>query len=426
MFDLIVIGGGPAGVTAALRGRELGAKVALIDRNLLGGTCTNDGCVPTRVLARTARLMRDASHLSLYGLDASPPTLDFERTMNRVRQVVYQIHEKKQLLDHLQSSQVTTYTGKGDARFLDAHRMELADGTSLEGQKFIIAAGGHSRKLDFPGSEHAVQHSDVWNLTQLPQSIIVVGGGATGCQFASVMATFGAKVTLIDIASQILLTEDESVAHSIRDSFQRDSLDIILGIEALKRIDLQGDQRHLTYTKDGAEHTIQAEMVLLSVGWPGNLASLNLPAAGVTTVKDYIQVDDSLQTSAAHIYAAGDINGRMMLVQSAEHQGRIAAENALLDHKAQDQRQLVPHGGFTDPEYASIGLTEKQAREKYDIAIATVPIADTDRAVIDDRPEGFCKLIVDRATQQIVGAHMVGEQAMEVVHVVAAGMSTLR
>ena len=423
MFDLIIIGGGPAGVTAALRGRELGASVALVDRSFLGGTCTNDGCVPTRVLARTARLMRDAEQLALYGLDAPRPTLDFERMMNRVRQVVYQVHEKKQLLDQLESAQVKTYIGKGEARFTDATHLSLTDGTILEGKKFIIAAGGHSRRLGFPGNEHAVMHGDVWNMTRLPQSIIVVGGGATGCQFASVLATFGARVTVIDVAPQILLTEDEAVAATIRESFQQSGLEVVLGIEKIERIDLHEGQRRLIYSKDGTEHHIDADVVLLSVGWPGNLEPLNLAAVGVKTVKDYIEVNDMLQTSAPHVYAAGDINGRMMLVQSASHQGRIAAENALLDPKNADEHQLVPHGGFTDPEYASIGLTEKQAREKYDIVTATVPYADTDRAVIDAHPAGFCKLIADRTTQQIIGAHVVGEQALEVVHVVAAGMA---
>jgi pyruvate/2-oxoglutarate dehydrogenase complex dihydrolipoamide dehydrogenase (E3) component len=424
-FDMVVIGGGPAGVTAALRARELGVRTALVEREWLGGTCTNDGCVPTRVLAHAARLMRDAEQFEQYGLDAPRPKVDMQRALARVRQVIYQVHEKKQLIDHLDAVGVQTYDRLGPAHFIDPHHIMLGDGTTLESDTFIICAGGHPRRLDFPGSEHALTHSDAWSMTYTPESVVVVGGGATGCQFASIFRAFGASVTLMDVAPQILLTEDADVAAAVTDEFQQRGIDVIVGIEGLRRIDLdEGRFRCLTYAKDGEEHSIKADVVLMSVGWPGNIDSLRLDAAGVKTRGAYIDVNDALQTSAPHIYAAGDINGRMMLVQSASHQARIAVENAVLGPERTDERHLVPHGGFTDPEYGSVGLTEKQARDAgHDCVTALVPYADMDRAVIDGRTVGFGKLIVDRGTRQVLGAHVVGEQAVEVVHIVAAAMA---
>ena len=175
-FEVIVIGGGPAGVTAALHARELGATVALVERGSLGGICTNDGCVPTRVLAKAARLRRDAEQFANYGLMGESPQVDFSRLLTRTQQVVYQIHEKKQLLAHLQQAGVTVFSDAGNAQFLNTHTLKLADGTVLEGEKFILCAGGHARRLAFPGSEHALTHSDVWSLKKLPKSVVIVGG----------------------------------------------------------------------------------------------------------------------------------------------------------------------------------------------------------------------------------------------------------
>jgi pyruvate/2-oxoglutarate dehydrogenase complex dihydrolipoamide dehydrogenase (E3) component len=160
------------------------------------------------------------------------------------------------------------------------------------------------------------------------------------------------------------------------------------------------------------------------VGWPGNVDGLGLDAAGVETEGPYIRVDDRLCTTAGHIYAAGDINGKMMLVQTASYQARLAVENALADQERSVQNVLLPHGGFTDPEYGGVGLTEAQAREQYDVAVAVVPYSDLDRGVIDGHTDGFCKLVVDRQTQRVLGAHVVGEQALEVVQMVATGMSS--
>ena len=423
MYDVIVIGGGPAGVTAALRARELGASVALVERDMMGGTCTNDGCVPTRVLAKTARLLRDSEQFAAYGLDAPKPTVDFARVLARTQQVVYQVQEKKQLIAHLEDVQVDVFQGVGAAKFLDAHRLGLPDGRVLEGAKFIICAGGHARKLDFPGGEHALVHSDVWRMSKLPASVAIIGGGATGCQLASIFHDFGSRVLLVDIAPRLLPPEDMQVSETMTHHFIQQGIEVITEIEGVRRIEQRGDTFDLVFAKDEEEQTRTVGAVIESVGWPGNLDVLSLSAAGIETKGPYVQVNDHMQTSAENIFAAGDITGRMMLVQSASFQARVAAENAILGVERVDENQLIPHGGFTDPEYASVGLTEAQAREKYDCAVAVIPYSDMDRAVIDAHNVGFCKMIVDRQSRLVVGAHVVGEQAVEVVHIVAAAMA---
>jgi pyruvate/2-oxoglutarate dehydrogenase complex dihydrolipoamide dehydrogenase (E3) component len=424
MVDVIILGGGPAGVTAALRARELGASVALVERGRMGGTCTNDGCVPTRALAKSARLLRDAGQLADYGLILNErPTVDFGAVIKRAQQVVYQLQEKKQLLDHLDSVHIETYSEVGDAFFADPHTLQFQNGQHIQGDKIILCVGGHARRLPIPGAEHTLTHSDVWTLDKLPKSVVIVGGGATGCQLGSIFSTFGAQVTIIDIAPRILLTEDQLVADTIRDEFDKQNIEIITGIDKIERVENDGTTKQLIYWNGGQEQTLDVEAVILSVGWPGNVDGLKLDVPGVEVERGYIKVDDHLQTTAPHVYAAGDITGKMMLVQSASYQARVAAENALLGQERKAEHRLVPHGGFTDPEYGGVGLTEDAARKTGDPLVAVVPYADMDRAVIDGHPVGFCKLIVSRETQTVIGAHVVGEQAVEVVQMVATGMA---
>jgi pyruvate/2-oxoglutarate dehydrogenase complex dihydrolipoamide dehydrogenase (E3) component len=426
MYDVLIIGGGPAGVTAALRARELGATVALVERGRLGGTCTNDGCVPTRVLAHAARLMRETAQHEAYGLLGPRPQLDFARLMQRAQQVVSTVHEKKQMLKHLESSGVTAYVGVGEARFVDAHTIELGDGQRLSAERFILCVGGHARRLPFPGAELTLNHGDLWNLRALPRRLAVVGGAATGCQLASIMNTFGSEVTLLDVAPHILPNEDAAVTEALTKAFTERGITIVGGMSGVERVEETADGLRLTYKKDDALHDIAVDAVIVAVGWPGNIETLNLEAIGVRTERNYIAVDDALRTTAPHIFAAGDINGRMMLVQSAGYEARIAAENAVAaaDELREYCAQIVPHGGFTDPEYGSVGLTEKAAREAgHDVVIALASYVNMDRAVIDGNTEGFCKLIVDRDTHQILGGHVVGEQAVEIVQLVAAAMA---
>jgi pyruvate/2-oxoglutarate dehydrogenase complex dihydrolipoamide dehydrogenase (E3) component len=424
VYDIVVIGGGPAGVTAALRASELGAKVALVERDKLGGTCTNDGCVPTRFLAHSARLAREASQFADYGLVADLPQLDFQVLMQRTGDKISEINQKKGLTAHLEDFGVQVFSEAGEAKFIDDHTVESASGEVLNAEKIILCAGGHARRLAFPGSDLAMTHNDVWSLEKLPESVAIVGGASTGCQLASVLGAFGARVSLLEIAPRLLGIEDVIVSKTIEDAFVERGIEVITDIDSVDSIANGNGELILRYSAADQEKQIGVEVVILATGWPGNADSLNLEAAGVQSERGYVMVDEYLRTSRDHIFAAGDITGRMMLVQSAGYEARIAAENAVLGAGQPYTHKIVPHGGFTDPEYGSVGLTEERARVlEPDCIIASVPYSALDRAVIDSHQEGCCKMIVSQETHRILGAHVIGEQALEIVQIVAAGMA---
>jgi pyruvate/2-oxoglutarate dehydrogenase complex dihydrolipoamide dehydrogenase (E3) component len=425
--DLVVIGGGPAGVSAALRARELGATVALVEQGQLGGTCTNDGCVPTRVLAKAARLIRDAAQFDRFGLHGQPPTVDLGELMAHTRSVIEGIHAKKDLAAHLEWTGVTVKAGTGPARFTDQHTLTLPDGSTVGGRHFLLSAGGHARRLPLPGGELVRTHSDIWSLATLPEAIAIVGGGATGCQLASVFAAFGSQVTLIDVAPELLAGEDHDVRAAMSAALASRGIRLATGVGGLEQIQRAGGRLRVTWGAGGGQgRSEQADVdeVVLAVGWPGNTNGMGLEAAGVRTERGFVVVDEQLRTTAPHIWAAGDITGRVMLVQTATADARLAVENAVLGAGRVAGTHMVPHGGFTDPEYASVGLTEAAARDAFgdEVAVATVSYAEMDRAVIDGHTEGFCKLLAESGSRRLVGAHVVGEQAVEIVQLVAAAI----
>ena len=295
----------------------------------------------------------------------------------------------------------------------------------VSGDKFIITTGGHGRRFVFPGSEYTLTHSDVWQQQSLPRSVIIVGAAATGCQLASIFDAFGVQVTLLERSPQILPVEDASISQAVSQSFKQRGVQVITGIGDILGIERTPTGLEVQVVLDGKPAVLTAEVVLMAVGWIGNLESLNLEATGARTERGYIVVNDYLQSSSPHIFAAGDITGRMMLVQSAGQDARIAAENAVLGIGQPYRHQIVPHGGFTDPEYGSVGLTEEQAKANgQEYIAAVVPYSDLDRAVIDDHTEGLCKLIVSQENHRILGAHVAGEQALEIVELIAAGMAS--
>jgi pyruvate/2-oxoglutarate dehydrogenase complex dihydrolipoamide dehydrogenase (E3) component len=422
--DVVVIGGGPAGVVAALRAAELGAHTALITREQVGGMAASDGPVPVRALAQAARLRREARHLSRYGVGPSESSLDYGRLLARVQEVVGEVAQHAVRRAELQEAGVIICEQAGTARFVDAHTIEADDGLRFEASKVILCAGGTNRTLPVPGAELAGSHRDAWTLTTVPESLLVVGAGATGVQVASVFAELGSHVALFEAGPRILATEDEDVSRAMAAAFRAADIDVREDFGRIRGFEQTPGGVRMVFEKDSAMDSVEAKTVVVAIGWLADTAGLNLAAAAVaTTDRGYVQVDTHLRTSVPHVFAAGDITGRLMLVPNAAQDGYLAATNAVEDKEFTISAPANPIGSFTDPEYAQVGLTEAKARQDHDVVVATVPFAVIARPIIDGRPDGFCKLIVDRGTRRILGCHVVGERAVEIAQVAAVAVA---
>jgi pyruvate/2-oxoglutarate dehydrogenase complex dihydrolipoamide dehydrogenase (E3) component len=427
MADVLVIGAGPAGVVAALRAADLGKQTTLITRDEFGGMAANDGPVPVRTLAHAARLLREARQIGQYGIAVSEPALDYPRLLERVREVVHDVRTHSAFRELLDRSGVTIHERAGTARFIDPHTIETERGLRLEADKVIICAGGISRRLSVPGFELTATHSDAWSLTAVPPSMLVIGAGATGVQVASIFNAFGCKVQLFQAGPRILHTEDEDVSSVVAAAFRQAGIVVRENFGTIDRFERTASGVQMVFTKDGQRESAEAALAVVAVGWMADAEALNLATAGVKTdARGYVQVDAYLRTSAPHIYAAGDITGRLMLVPQAIQEGFVAATNAVQGLIMTVADQVSPIGSFTDPEYAQVGLTEAKARDGHEVIVVMTRFDSTTRTIIDGQTTGFCKLIVDRKTRLILGCHVVGERAVDIAQVVsiviAAGM----
>ena len=424
MIDIIVIGGGPAGVMAALRSADLGARTILVTRAEFGGMAANDGPVPVRTLAHAARLIREARQLGQYGIDVSEPVLDYSRLLTRVHEVVKDTRAHSSLRQQIDSLGVTVHEHAGVARFADPHTMETEGGLRLQAQKIIICTGGVSRTLPVPGSELASTHSDAWSLTSVPPSMLVVGAGATGVQVASIFNAFGSRIQLFQTGLRILPSEDEDVSAAVSAAFRESGIVVHENFGTIESFEKTLTGVRMNFSKSGARGSAEATLAVVAVGWMADTAGLSLSTAGVETEhRGFVKVDEYLRTSTPHIFAAGDVTGRQMLVPQAIQDGFVAATNAVRGPTMTTGAPVSPIGSFTDPEYAQVGLSEAQARETHEVVVAIVRFDSTTRTIIDGRKIGFCKLIVDRATCRMLGCHVVGERAVEIAQVAAIAIA---
>ena len=422
-FDVVVIGAGPAGTAAALRAAELGASVAVLEADRTGGTCVNTGCVPTRVLAKTARLVREVQTAQSYGILDSGPTLDWSATVTRVRETVERVRSIKAEAERFAAAGIELIL-EGRARFVDATTLVLESGREVTGDSILVCVGGHSRRLPIPGAELSIVPEHVLDLAELPSRVAIIGAGNTGAQLTTVFNAFGARVTLLDVAPRILMASDERISEHVSRAFVEQGVAVHTGIDTVSSLTQATDGIVIDWSEGGKPLSETVDVVVMATGWPADVENLGLEKAGVEVVRSAIPVDQYFRSAVPHIFAVGDANGRDMLVQAAHFEGEAAAENAVLDANRRTPHHLLPAGGFTDPDYAGVGLTEAQARERDpQCLVATIPFTAVDRAVIDDRERGFLTLITDRRRELILGAHAVGENAVEVVQSVTTAMA---
>src|SRR5262249_30490607 len=374
-----------------------------------------------------AGLSREARQFGQYGVTVSEPVLNYPRLLARVREVVQEVDTQSSLRQQIDSLGVTVHQQAGAARFVDPHTIETQGGLRLQAEKIIICTGGVSRRLPIPGFELTGTHSDAWSLTSVPSSMLVVGGGATGVQVASIFSAFGTRIQLFEAGPRILATEDEDIAAAAATAFRKSGMLVRENFGSIESFEKTTTGVRMNFSKDGRRDSAEATLVVVAVGWAADTGALNLAAAGIAlNQRKFVQVDDYLRTSASHVFAAGDVTGRLMLVSQAVQDGFVAATNAVQGRTMPVGERINPTGSFTDPEYAQVGPTEAKARATHDIVTAVVNFDSTTRTVIDGRKFGFCKLIADRKSCRILGCHVIGERAVDIAEVaaiaVAAGM----
>ncbi|MGA7066778.1 MAG: NAD(P)/FAD-dependent oxidoreductase, partial [Pseudolabrys sp.] len=384
----------------------------------------NDGPVPVRTLAHAARLIREARQLGQYGIGVSEPVLDYPRLLARVREVVREARAHSSLRQQIDSLGVTVHEHAGVARFADQHTIETEGGLRLQAEKIIICTGGVSRRLPVPGFELTSTHSDAWRLTSVPPSMLVVGAGATGVQVASIFNAYGSRIQLFQTGSRILPSEDEDVSAVVSAAFRESGIVVHENFGTIDSFEKTPMAVRMIFSKNGDRDSAEATLAVVAVGWVADTAGLSLAAAGVETdLRGFVKVDGYLRTSTPHIFAAGDITGRQMLVPQAIQDGFVAATNAVQGPRMTIGDPVSPIGSFTDPEYAQVGLTEAKARETHDVVTAVIRFDSTTRTIIDGRKVGFCKLIADRTTCRMLGCHVVGERAVEITQVAAIAIA---
>jgi len=421
-LSLLVVGGGPAGVTAALQACELGARVTLLEAGQVGGTSLNRGPAPVRTLARAARLARDWSSWATFGLEGPPPVPNLPAVVANSERVARYAHDKKDMAGHLRRHGIDLVEDLGPVGFADPHTLAAEGGRTWSADRVIVAVGGHAARPRIPGAGLALTYEDIPSLDSFPRRVAVIGGADTGCQIASIFDDLGAAVSLFEAGPVLIPAADASVSAELGRAFRAQNMNVHTDT-LVESLGADGGAIRVDYRSGTAPAHMIADAVFFAVGWPANLSHLALAAAGVHATPGAIPVDDYLRTNVEHIFAAGDVNGRSMVVQTARMEGRIAAMNAIRGATRQATYDVVPSGSFTDPEYGRVGLTEAQAAEQHEVMVGIARYDDLLRPVADGRPDGFCKLIADRRAHTILGAHVLGEYSAETVQTVAACMA---
>ena len=413
-YNLVVIGAGTAGLVTAAGAAGLGAKVALIEKALTGGDCLNVGCVPSKALIRAARAFANVREAHRYGVEVPHgTTVNFPAVMERMRRLRAEMSSNDSV-HRFRNLGVDVFLGEG--RFASDDTIEVG-GKILRFRKAVIATGARATGLPIPGLAEAgfLTNETVFTLTELPRRLAVIGAGPIGCELAQAFARFGAQVTLLEVAPQILIREDPDAAARVQQALEHDGVHLLLGC-TIRSVAVHGGEKVLTVEQNGKTTTLSLDAILVGVGRAPNVEGLNLEAVGVQYDKIGVKVNDRLQTTNSRIYAAGDICSSFKFTHMADALARVVIQNTLFLGRAKASALTVPWCTYTDPEIAHVGLYEKEA-EAQGVAVQTFvqELHVVDRAILDGETEGFVKVHVRKGSDKIVGATIVARHAGEMI-----------
>jgi len=435
-FDVIIIGSGPGGYVTAIRAAQLGFKTAIVERDYLGGICLNWGCIPTKALLRSAEILHYLQHAKDYGLSVGEVTYDPTAVVKRSRAVAKRLNDGVGFL--MKKNKVAVIWGEASIEApgkvtVKASRSEAPKGAlgpgSYQAKHIIVATGARPRVL--PGIEP--DKKLVWTYFEamvpdrVPKTLLVIGSGAIGIEFASFYRTLGAEVTVVEVLPQILPAEDGEIAAFARKSFEKQGIKIFTGAKVTK---LEKKADTVTATIDdgkGGTQTLTAERVISAVGVVGNIENLGLEKLGVKTDRGAIVIDGLCKTNVPGLYAIGDVAGPPLLAHKAEHEGVICVEAIRGLHPHPMDKLLIPGCTYCSPQIASVGLTEQAAKDKkLDIRVGRFPFVGNGKAIALGEDQGLVKVIFDKKTGQLLGAHMVGAEVTELIqgYVVAMNLET--
>ena len=421
-FDVIFLGGGPAGYVGAIRCAQLGLSTAVVEREALGGTCVIWGCIPAKALLESAALASKLKHAAEHGITLGDVKLDFTPAMKRSRAVSLQNSKGVEFL--FKKNKITWL--KGEARLGKGKNVVVkgADGkeeTHEAKRAVVVSTGSRVKGLPQVGLElnrtTVLSSDDVLVLEKAPKSMIVVGAGAVGCEFADVFAAYGTQVTLIEVLPTILPLEDADASAEVAKAFRKRKIDVLTGAR-ISNVKVGKDSVKMTVEAGGEKKELEAERVLVAAGRAPNSDGAGLKEAGVQlTERGFIRINERFETSVPGVYAIGDVAGTQMLAHKGQREGYVLAEQLAGQHPHPVNYKNIPSCTYCHPEVASIGLTEAQCKEqKLDYKVGRFPFSANGRARTSGETEGFVKIIRDAKYGEILGAHIVGAHATEIIH----------
>lgn len=414
-YNLVVIGAGPAGLVAAVGAAGIGAKVALIERGLVGGDCLNVGCVPSKALLRIARGLDARDWLGARGLTSeSASSVDFAQAMRRVRQVRATI-AKHDAVTRFTEMGIDVFLG--EASFADEQTIQVED-ARLHFQKALIATGARAAlpPVEQLPELEPLTNETLFNLTEQPASLLVIGGGPIGCEMSQAFARLGTQVTLIEKGSRLLSKDDPEAAARIAACLQDDGVELVFETKLL-RGEPAGDQKRLIGEHQGSQREFNAEEILVAAGRQPNVEALQLERAGIEyNLREGVRIDDRLRTTHRHVFAAGDVASPLKFTHAADFQARAVLANAFFFGRSKASRLVIPWTTYTSPEVAHVGLTPEAAdAEGIAIDTYTQELAEVDRAILDDETTGFARVHTKRGSDKILGATVVATHAGELL-----------